>query len=97
CLGPVAADTLAPDVSFLAVLKDAVPENLFRALSDNGAMLQVIFFALLFGYFVTQSPPPHGPRVKDLFESLLDVVMRLGEAVLKLIPYGVFALLVQTV
>lgn len=96
-LGPVAADTLAPDVSFLEVLKGTVPENLFGALSDNGAMLQIIFFALLFGYFVTQSPAPHGPRVKDLFESLLDVVMRLAEAVLKLIPFGVFALLVQTV
>lgn len=96
-LGPVASDMLAPDVSFLEVLKDTVPENLFGALSDNSAMLQIIFFALLFGYFITQAPPPHGPRVKDLFESLLDVVMRLGEAVLKLIPYGVFALLVQTV
>jgi proton glutamate symport protein len=96
-LSPVSDGALAPDVSFLDVLRRMVPPNLFEALGDNGAMLQIIFFALLLGYFITQTPAPHGPRVKDLFDSVLEVVMRLAEAVLKLIPYGVFALLVATV
>ena len=32
-----------------------VPENAFSSLSDNSAMLQIIFFALLLGYFITQT------------------------------------------
>lgn len=96
-LAPVQEGAVAPDVSFLEILKRMVPTNVFASLTDNGAMLQIIFFALLFGFFLTRTPAPHGPRVKDFFESAFEVVMRLAEAVLKLIPYGVFALLVEIV
>ena len=96
-LTPIAAGGVAPDVSFIGVLERMVPENVFGALTDNSAMLSIIFFALLFGFFVTRTPDPHGARVKELFESLFEVVMRLAEAVLKLIPFGVFALLVDIV
>jgi Na+/H+-dicarboxylate symporter len=96
-LDPVAAAEAAPEASFIGVLKRMVPANLFDALHDNGAMLSIIFFALIFGYFITQTPEPHGSRVANLFESVLAVVMRLAEAVLSLIPFGVFALLTKVV
>jgi Na+/H+-dicarboxylate symporter len=96
-LAPVAEGGVAPDASFIGVLKRMVPSNIFDALHDNGAMLSIIFFALLMGYFITQTPAPHGQRVADLVESVLEVVMRMAEAILKLIPYGVFALLVKVV
>lgn len=96
-LPPMGAAGIAPEASFIDVLKRMVPSNIFDALTSNGAMLQIIFFALLFGYCLTQTPAPHGPRIRDVVESLLEVVMVLATKVLRLIPYGVFALLVKIV
>ena len=74
-----------------------VPENVFEALGDNRAMLSVIFFALLFGFFITRTGSPHRERATELFESLFAVMMSMAEGVLKLLPYGVFALMVRVV
>lgn len=96
-LQPIVEAGVAPEASFIEVIKRAVPSNVFSAFSDNGAMLQIIFVALIFGYFTTKTPAPHGERVKWMFDSLLQVVMRLASGVLQLIPYGVFALVVKVV
>lgn len=82
---------------FIGVIKRMVPTNVGASLTDNGAMLSIIFFALIFGFFVTQTKEPHGSRVKELFESLFEVVMTMAEGILRLLPYGVFALLVKVV
>lgn len=82
---------------FIGVIKRMVPSNIGASLVDNGAMLSVIFFALLFGAFITRTDEPHRTRVKDLFESLFQVVMTMAEGILKLLPYGVFALMVKVV
>lgn len=89
--------SLDADGSLWDILRRMVPANVPSALTDNGAMLQIIFFALLLGYFITRSGEPHGTRVRGFFESFFDVMMRMAEGVLKLLPYGVFALLVRTV
>jgi Na+/H+-dicarboxylate symporter len=96
-LSPVAGETVAGQANFLDILKGMVPENVPSALTDNGAMLKIIFFALLFGFFITRAPEPHQTRVRQLFESLLQVVMVLAKGVLLLIPYGVFALVARVV
>ena len=96
-LSPVGGESLGRRASFLDILKGMVPENVPAALTDNGAMLKIIFFALLFGFFITRTPEPHRTRVRQLFESLLQVVMVLAKGVLLLIPYGVFALVARVV
>jgi len=83
--------------NFIEILKRMVPENVPTALTSNGAMLQIIFFALLLGYFITRTAEPHSSRIRDLFESFFQVMMRMAEGVLTLLPYGVFALLVKVV
>ena len=95
-LAPIEQGGLAPDASFIDVIKRAVPTNIFDALTQNGAMLQIIFFAILFGVAASQTPK-HGEKIIDLVESLFQVIMRLAEMILKLIPYGVFVLLVGVV
>jgi len=87
----------ATDASFIEVLIRMVPDNIFSAFGQNGAMLQVIFFALLFGYFILRVEARHRETMKGFFESAFEVMMKLAEAVLKLIPYGVFCLLVKVV
>ena len=96
-LSPVASDALGQKASFLSILKSMVPENIVAAMSDNGAMLKMIFFALLFGMAIARAGEPHGTRVRQLFESVLAVVMALAKGVLGLIPYGVFALVARVV
>ncbi len=83
--------------SFWDILLRMVPENLFVALGDNGRMLQIIFFGLLFGAAITIAPEPHRARVRDFFQSAFEVMMKLAEMILKLVPYGVFCLLVKVV
>jgi len=82
------------DESFIGVIKRAVPENIFESLGDNGSMLSIIFFALMLGFFITRAGD-HGTRVKEIFESFFEVMMKMAEGVLSLLPYGVFALIVK--
>ncbi len=83
--------------SFADILERMVPENVFGALSENGRMLQVIFFALVFGFFIARSAEVHRKRLGGLFESAFAVMMGVAGMVLKLIPLGVFALMVKMV
>ena len=83
--------------NFADVLRRMVPENIVSSMTSNGAMLQVIFFSLLLGYFITRAAEPHSSRVRDFFEAFFHVMMRMAEGVLSLLPYGVFALLVKVV
>jgi len=79
------------------VLAGMVPANIFQALAGNSTMLQVIVFSLIFGFFISRTPEPHGLRIRALFESGFEVMMRVAVFVLGLIPYGVFALMVKVV
>jgi Na+/H+-dicarboxylate symporter len=83
--------------SFADIFVRMVPPNIFAALTENGQMLQVIVFALIIGFFIARTPSPHGPRIRGLFESFFEVMMRVAEWVLSLVPYGVFALVAKVV
>ncbi|MHC4837106.1 MAG: dicarboxylate/amino acid:cation symporter [Planctomycetota bacterium] len=83
--------------SFLDILQRMVPPNVFSALSDNGQMLQIIVFALLVGFFIGRLASPHKERMQDFFSSAFELMMAVATAVLKLIPYGVFALVAKVV
>lgn len=83
--------------NFIEILRRMVPENVVSAMGDNSAMLQIIFFALLVGYFITRAGSPHSERLLGFFESFFAMMMKMAEGVLALLPYGVFALLVQVV
>jgi Na+/H+-dicarboxylate symporter len=77
----------------LQPLIDIVPENIFGALTNNGAMLQVIFFALLFGIALIMIPPDKAAPVNDFFEGVNLVILKIVDIIMKTAPYGVFALL----
>lgn len=77
----------------LQPLIDIVPSNIFGSLTDNGAMLQVIFFALLFGIALIMIPPDKAAPVNDFFEGVNLVILKIVDIIMKTAPYGVFALL----
>ena len=83
--------------NWLDILRRMVPENVFESFTGNGNMLQVIFFSLLIGFFITKTPEKPKQFMLDLFGGAFEVVMRMASWVMLLVPYGVFCLLVKVV
>lgn len=77
----------------LQALVDLVPSNIFHAMGDNGNMLQVIFFALFFGIGLVLIPKEKAKAVKDFFDALNEVILKLIDLIMIAAPFGVFALL----
>ena len=76
------------------VFVNMFPANPVRALAD-GQMLQIIVFALLFGFAINLSGEA-GRRVGAVFSDLNEVVMKLVTIVIRTAPVGVFALVTTT-
>ena len=77
----------------LQIMIDVVPDNLVSAMGDNRKMLQVIFFAFLFGIAMVMTPSEKIRPVKDFFSSLNSVVLNMVHIVMMYAPIGVGALL----
>jgi Na+/H+-dicarboxylate symporter len=75
------------------VLVNIFPSNPVQAMAE-GKMLQIIVFALLFGFAISRAGE-HGERLADFFRDMEAVVMKIVEILMHLAPYGVFALLVK--
>ncbi|MDJ0806138.1 MAG: dicarboxylate/amino acid:cation symporter [Gammaproteobacteria bacterium] len=76
------------------VFINMVPTNPVAALSE-GNMLQIIVFSLLFGVAISLAGE-RGRHVLSLFSDLDAVIMRMVEIIMRLAPYGVFALIART-
>jgi len=85
------------DAGPLQALEDIVPSNIFGAASDNGNMLQVIFFAIFFGIGLILIPEEVGKPVKDFFDGFNEVILKMIDLIMLAAPYGVFALLAALV
>ncbi len=59
----------------------------------KGDMLPIIFFALLFGFFITRTPEPYRRQLTDFFQGIFEVMMRLTGLIIRFTPLGVFALM----
>lgn len=81
----------------LQPLVDLVPDNIFEALRNNRNMLQVIFFAVFFGISLILIPEEKGKPVKDFFDGVNDVILKMVDLIMLAAPYGVFALLAALV
>ncbi|MFC6860849.1 dicarboxylate/amino acid:cation symporter [Zunongwangia atlantica] len=81
----------------LQALEDLVPSNIFAAASDNGNMLQVIFFAIFFGIGLILIDEKTAKPVKDFFDGFNEVILKLIDLIMLFAPYGVFALLAALV
>jgi Na+/H+-dicarboxylate symporter len=75
------------------VLVDIFPTNPVQAMAE-GKMLQIIVFALLFGYAISHAGEP-GQRIASFFRDMESVVMKMVDILMHLAPYGVFALLAK--
>lgn len=88
----VAVDNIKSDGP-LQFLVDIVPENIVGAASDNTNMLQVIFFAVLFGLALVLVKHPKVEVVKDFVSGLNEVILKIIDFVMAFAPIGVMALI----
>lgn len=71
-----------------------IPANIFQSLTE-GVMLQIIFFALLLGVILAKMGSRAG-NIKDFFSQFNDILMEMTMVVMKVAPFGVFALIAKT-
>jgi Na+/H+-dicarboxylate symporter len=81
----------------LQFLEDMVPDNAFGALSDNSLMLQVIFFTIFLGISMLLIGEKASKPLKDFFDALNDVVLKMVDLIMLTAPVAVFALLANVV
>jgi len=104
--GEPAGDLLALDSSGAEIAKIAegrgpgdvakvfhgmIPPNIVKAAAD-GQMLGIIFFALLFGYFMTHLTHDLAEPLFKFWDSVFHVMMRMTEWIMKFAPIGVYGL-----
>jgi len=73
-----------------------VPENVVDD-AAKGNMLGLIFFALVFGAFMTQLPEPHRTGQVQFWQGVYEIMLRVTDWVMKFAPIGVFALVTKVV
>ena len=85
------------DQSPLQPIVDMVPENFFLATTDNAAMLQVVFFAIIAGIALLQIPKSKAAPVIAFFDGFNDVIIQIVNYIMLIAPYGVFALMASLI
>lgn len=81
--------------AFIDILINIIPTNPFKAMVD-GNMLQIISFSVLIGFGLSRL----GEKVDAVFkvvEQANEILMYLVQAVMKLAPYGAFALIAMAI
>ncbi len=81
----------------LQAIVDIVPDNFFFALSNNGMMLQIIFFAVFFGVCLLFIPAEKSQPVLTLVDGINEVFLKMVDLVMQAAPFFVFALLAGVV
>ena len=81
----------------LQFVVDIVPVNIISSASENKNMLQIIFFAILFGISIIVIPDEKTVYVRGFFDGINDIILYIVDLIMKFAPYGVFALLASLV
>ena len=81
----------------LGFLEDMVPDNAIKAMSENKLMLQVIFFTIFLGISMLLIGEERAQPLKNFFDSLNHVVLKMVDLIMLSAPYAVFALLANVV
>lgn len=79
-------------------LLDIVPKNILTSISlKRPHMLQLIFFAIISGIALLQIPKNKAAPVISFFEGITDMTVQIIVMIMRIAPYGVFALIVAAI
>ena len=81
----------------LQFIVDIVPVNIIGSASENKNMLQIIFFAILFGIAIIVIPDGKTEYVRGFFDGVNEIILYMVDLIMNFAPYGVFALLASLV
>ena len=73
-----------------------IPPNIVLAAAE-GQMLGIIFFAMLFGYFMTRIGHELAETLFRFWDGVFNVMMRMTEFIMLFAPIGVFGLVASTI
>jgi proton glutamate symport protein len=88
--GRIPADLKKPTIT--EIILNIIPTNPFKAFVE-GKMLQIIFLALMGGICLSLISSERSRPVINFFEGINDVVIQMVHIIMRLAPYGVFALI----
>ncbi|MCX8055440.1 MAG: dicarboxylate/amino acid:cation symporter [Ignavibacteria bacterium] len=77
----------------LKFIVEIVPDNIVASASNNSNMLQIIFFAILFGVAIVVLKSPKVEIVRDFISGINDIILKIIDFIMYFAPIGVMALL----
>jgi Na+/H+-dicarboxylate symporter len=89
-------DLSAVSDGFGGTLIKIVPTNIFEAMMQ-GQMLSIIFFAILFGFFMTRVSDSRRIILLDVINALLDVIMKITLFIIRFTPVGIFSITAKVI
>lgn len=78
------------------ILMRIVPENIFQSMV-KGEILPIIFFAIMFGVFITQVNDKYKVSLTTFFEAVFEVMMKMTMFIIKFTPLGIFGIVSREV
>lgn len=84
------------DIDIIDFFVNIVPENPMRAIAE-GNMLQIVFFAVMFGITLTFIKRKHSDTVLSFFKGVSETMIKMVNFIMLIAPYGVFALIAATI
>jgi len=73
------------------ILYQIVPENIVEAMAD-GIILSVIFFAIIFGFFISTVESKYKETLTTFFDAVFKVMMKITLFIIKFTPLGIFGI-----
>lgn len=84
-------------ISFAQFLQDLIPGNIFAAFVDFNAMQIVVSGIILWISILALGKTKKVENLKNIFSTLNDAILKFIEFVIKLTPFGVFAIVTKVV
>lgn len=83
-------------MNIVEFIVNIVPKNPFKAIAD-GDFLQIVFFAIVTGIFLSQMKTEKSQTVISFFDGVSNAMILLVEKIMYIAPYAVFTLIAATV
>lgn len=78
------------------ILMRIVPPNIFKSMVE-GDILPIIFFAIIFGVFISQVKSKYREALTTFFEAVFEVMMKMTMFIIKFTPLGIFGIVSREV
>ena len=79
-----------------AIFKRMLPSNIVKAAAE-GQLLGLLVFSLMFGIAMTQFPTDQMRPIRDFFQTLNDIMIKITQWIMVCAPLGIFGMMIVTV